>query len=141
MPANCEYNNNVTFNQRTGAIYVQTSVVVFSKHTLLAEAIISRLHQHLPHANLRIIAPDQPDAVDLVASTMPTAVIMDTTNLDIYLCSPITTLLQLFPSLKIICLSLQQQQVQVVSSQLYQPVSVHDLLEYIYPAQPQPPAG
>ncbi|GAB4436351.1 MAG: hypothetical protein Kow0031_18100 [Anaerolineae bacterium] len=116
-------------------VRVQTSIVLFSKRTLLAEAIASRLHQHLPEANLQIIAPDQLDAVDLVAQTNPTAVILDAADVDVFRYNPITTLLQLFPTLKIICLSLQQEQVQIVSSQLFQPVSVKDLLEYICPAQ------
>lgn len=115
---------------------MQTNVVVFSKRTLLAEALVSRLKQYLPDAELQIIAPDQLDAVDMVAQTNPAAVILDSADVDVFRYNPITTLLQLFPTLKIICLSLQQDQVQIVSSRLYQPVSIHDLLEHIALAQP-----
>jgi hypothetical protein len=113
---------------------VDTSIAIFSNHILLAEAIASRLRQHLSSVQFELISPDQPNAVEQIVNINPVAVILDTTDGEIFRHNPIHILLQVLPNVKIICVSLQQEQIQVVSSQMCNAGSVRDLLAFISPA-------
>ena len=110
---------------------MKNTIVIFGKHILLAEALVSRLRQYLSGAQVEVVSPDHPNAIEQIVNINPAAVILDTTDGDIFQHNPIQILLQVLPNLNIICVSLQQEDVQVVSSQMHHAMTVQDLLAFL----------
>ena len=115
---------------------VQTRVVILSDQSLFAEGIASRLRQYLQLVELEVVDPRQPDAMAQVTAARPSVVILDVTySGDTQVCS-LGNLLLSFPKLKVICLDLQQEQIQVVTSEQHTAVEVRDLVEEIKERRP-----
>ena len=106
-------------------------LVILSGRSLFAAGVASRLQQYLPEVELRIIDLRQPDAARQIASIQPAAVILDVTDPEVNQLLPLTQLLQLHPSLKVIHLDPHQADIQVITSKQYRATEVRDLIQMI----------
>ena len=111
----------------------QTSVVILSGRSLFAEGVASRLRQHLERFKLHTVDSRQDDALAQVVAVRPSAVILDASDPNVTDHCPLNTLLEALPSLKIIRLDPQRNQVQVVTSEQRQATEVSDLISLIEP--------
>ncbi|MBI4771438.1 MAG: response regulator transcription factor [Chloroflexi bacterium] len=109
-------------------------VVILSSRSLFVEGIASRLKQQMA-LELLTVDSRQDDALAQVIAARPTAVILDATDPDVTRHCPLSKLLSAMPSLKVIRLDPQQEQVQVVSSEQRPVGEVRDLIEVIEPSQ------
>ena len=110
---------------------MRTCVVILSSYLLFAEGIVSRLRQYLRLADLEIVDPRQPDAIDQIAVVQPSVVILDSRDSGITRFCPLSQLLRSFPELLIIYLDPERDQAQVVTSERCPAVRVRDLAEVI----------
>ena len=110
---------------------MQTRVVIFSNHQLLAEGVVSRLHEYLPRLEVTIIDSQQPDSLAHIVAIEPSVLILDVTDTEaVRLCS-LSKLLLLLPTVKILRLDPQQDEIQVVTMQKHPAHNVHDLVALI----------
>ncbi len=105
--------------------------VILSSHLLFAEGISKRLHQYLQQIELKIVNPQQPDAMAQIVAGRPAIVILDVTDAEVMEFCSLSKLLLSLPGSKVIQLDPGQEQIQVVSSQQHPAVEVHDLTEVI----------
>jgi len=113
-----------------------TRVAVLSTRSLFAEGIASQLRRHLDTIDLRSVDCQQRDAMAQIAAFQPAVVIVDASDPDIDARCPLSDLLQTFPSLKVIRVDPQDQQVQVLTSERRTAGTVDDLVGLI--AEPGP---
>ena len=106
-------------------------VVILSSHLLFAEGVANRLRQHLHQIPLEIVDPRQPNARTKIISTRPTIVVLDVTDTEVAQFCSLSQLLLWLPESKIIRLDPQKEQIQVLTSQEFPAVEVHDLVEVI----------
>ena len=105
--------------------------VILSGRSLFAAGVASRLQQYLPEVDLKIVDLRQADAAGQLATVRPAAIILDVTDPEIIQLLPLTRLLQLYPSLKVIHLDPHQPEIQVITSEQYRATEVRDLIEMI----------
>lgn len=115
---------------------MQTSVIILSSHSLLAEGIARRLQEYLQSADLEIVDPRQADALARIGTLQPSIVILDTTDSEVAEHCPLGKLLLSFPEVRVICLDPQGDQIQVVTGEKRKVVEVRDLAEVIEQSVP-----
>lgn len=106
-------------------------VVILSGHSLFAEGVASRLRQHLHELELEVVDPRQPDAIARITAARPSTVILDANDSEVIEACPLGRLLRALPALKVIRLDSQQQEIQVVTSELRSVSEVRDLIKVI----------
>ena len=108
-------------------------VVILSGRSLFAEGVASRLRQHSDQIELHNVDYRQADALAQVIALQPSTVILDATDPDVDTQCPLGSVLEALPSLKVLRLGPQQNQVQVVTSEQRQATEVSDLISLIEP--------
>lgn len=98
---------------------VQGCVVIISDQSLFIEGVTSRLRQYLKQVTLKIVDPRQPDVMTQIIAAQPSTVLIDGTNSKMDKLCSMNKLLFSLPLLKIIHLDLQQEHIQVVTSEQY----------------------
>ena len=111
----------------------KTLVVLLSRHTLFTEGVASRLKQYPKQVEVKIIDPEQPDALDEIVALEPSAVILDAADNEIADRCFSSTLLVSLPEVKLIRLHTEKEQVQIVTSTQYAAGKVSDLIQLIEP--------
>ncbi|MEP7356108.1 MAG: hypothetical protein ABI847_02575 [Anaerolineales bacterium] len=106
-------------------------LVVLSGKSLFAEGIATRLSQQLGEHQLVIIDARESGALQRVLAAEPTAVILDASDAEVAGMCPINALLNVMPALKIVRLHLQNDDIQVVTSQRHPAAQVQDLVALI----------
>lgn len=106
-------------------------LVILSGRSLFAAGVASRLQQYMPEVELRIIDLRQADAARQIGSVQPAAVIVDVTDPEVNQLLPLTQLLQIHPSLKVVHLDPHQAEIRVITSEQYRATEVRDLLRMI----------
>jgi hypothetical protein len=109
----------------------RTHVVILSGHSLFAESVADRLREYLQQVELEIVDLRQPDAMTRVTAAGPSIVILDVTDASVAQICSLSDLLLSLPKLKVIRLDMEQDQVQVVTSEHRPAVKVRDLVEVI----------
>lgn len=108
-------------------------VVILSSKSLFAEGVASLLREQLDQIELEVISPRESDVFDQINSVAPTALILDTTDLEVDQFCPLTTLLAMVPDVKIIRLDPRFEKIQVVTSEQKLAGEVSDLIDMILP--------
>ncbi len=108
-------------------------VVILSSKSLFAEGVASLLREQLDQIELEVISPRESDVFDQINSTAPTALILDTTDLEVDQYCPLTTLLEKLPTVKIVRLDPRFEKIQVVTSEQKLAGEVSDLIDVILP--------
>ena len=104
-------------------------VVVLMGRSLFAAGVISRM-QHLNRFDLQVVDGRQANAIAQVMALQPSAVILDETDPESKHCS-LDKLLFALPSLKVIRLNPQSDQIQVIQWEWRQASEVSDLIQAI----------
>ena len=110
---------------------METRVVIFSSHQLLAEGVASRLHQYLPQLELTFVDSRQPDSLAQVKAVQPSVLILDVSDTEAARLCSLSQLLLLLPTVKVFRLDPQQDQIQVVTLEKHPAQNVHDLVTLI----------
>ena len=106
-------------------------VVILSSHSLYVEGIASRLRQHLDEDAIHTVDARQTAALERVIAARPSVVILDETDPEVARQFSLSTLLNALPMLTIIRLDVQQDQIQVVTSEQRSVEHVSDLIAVI----------
>ena len=106
-------------------------VIILSSRSLFVEGVATRLRQQLAEQDVQTIDARQADVLNLVIAGQPSVVILDATDEEAAQACPVGDLLKALPSLKIIRLDPQQNQIQVVTSEQRVVHEVRDLIDVI----------
>jgi len=115
-----------------------TNVIILSGHSLFAEAIASRLRQFPQEVEVSVVDVRQLESLVEIASKKPSVVIMDANDLDIMQLCPLRELVFTNPDLRVMSLNSQNEQIQVVSSQLHRVLDADDLIQVIQSGKAEP---
>lgn len=108
----------------------QIRVVILSGRSLFTEGLASRLRQLAEQFIVHQIDSRQADALDRVIAAQPSTVILDVTDED-FDRSWIGAMVDALPSVKIIRVDPEQQNIQVVTSERRQAGDVSHLIDLI----------
>ena len=106
-------------------------VIILSSRSLFVEGVATRLRQHLAEQDVVTVDARQADVLTSVVAAQPSVVILDATDVEAAQACPVGDLLKALPSLKIIRLDPQQNQIQVVVSEQRVVHEVRDLIDVI----------
>lgn len=109
---------------------MRVRVVVLMGRSLFAAGVISRMQQHQNKFDLQVVDSRQPNAVAQVMAIQPFVVILDEADPESRHCS-LDELLTALPSLRVIRLNPQSDQIQVIQWEWRQATEVHDLIQAI----------
>lgn len=114
---------------------VQTRIVILSGHSLFAEGIASRLQQDTNRVEVISIDFDQGNYLAQIAEIQPSTVFIDSQDAQATKCSLLCELLIAFPDLTLVRLTVDQKDVQVITSQKQCFEEVQDLIEILLPPE------
>ena len=114
----------------------KNSVVILSDRSLFIEGVTNRLQQYLHQVTLKIIDPRQPNMLAQIIATKPSIVLLDGTDPKIAEFCSLGQLMSSLPVLKVIHLDLQQQYIQVVTSEQHPVTEIRDLVGMIEQSVP-----
>jgi DNA-binding NarL/FixJ family response regulator len=97
---------------------------------LFAEGMAARLSQLLSQP-LTVVDARSPQALQQVIARRPAVVILDAADEDVDRLCPLSGLLNALPAVKIVRLHVQDDQIQVITSQRHTPGRVQDLVTLI----------
>jgi len=107
------------------------SIVILSARSLFADGVASQLRQAAKDLELTVLDPKQPEAIDQIVDARPSVIIMDGGDNELARLCPLSYLVSMLPSVKIIWLKPQQDVVQLVTSEQRIATQVSDLIEMI----------
>ena len=110
---------------------MRQQVVILSDHSLFAEGVASRFQQYPERVALHFVHPRDEDSFDQIAAIQPAAVILSLSEADERENCLLCDLISAFPSIRIIRLIVDQDPVQVITSQQSQLNEVRDLLDLL----------
>jgi len=114
---------------------MRTRVVILSGHSLFAEGIASRLQQYAEQVEVVFVDPGQEDYLDQVADLKPSTVFIDAQDTKTNQCCLLCELLIAFPDIALVRLTVDQKDVQVITSQKQCFGEVQDLIEILLPPE------
>jgi hypothetical protein len=94
-----------------------TCIVILSSGSVFVEGIASSLRQQMQASDLRTIDSGRADTLAQVVSAQPALVIADAADSRLEQVCPLNGLLAAFPALTVIRLDLQQERMQVITSE------------------------
>ena len=106
-------------------------VVILSGQSLFTEGVASRLRNHLSQLELVVIDPRGTDAIEQITVSQPSSVIMDASDTEVSELCPLNDILMAVPTVKVLRLDPQQEQIQVVTSEQKVAGQVRDLVDVI----------
>lgn len=106
-------------------------VAILSNHSLFAEGVATRLRQEEQRLEIHYLDPRQHSVVDHIAALQPDVVIIDATDTESDQICTLCTLLSALPTIRIIRLAAQEQEVQIITSQRLVFAGVLDLIELL----------
>jgi hypothetical protein len=106
-------------------------IVILSGHSLFSEGVASRLRQYPERVDVRFVDPQQPDYLEQIKAIRPAAVIIDAADTDSMQCCLLCDLLVALVNVTIICLELQHQDIQVVTSSQHPLAEAIDIINII----------
>jgi DNA-binding NarL/FixJ family response regulator len=112
---------------------MHTRIVILSGHSLFAEGIASRLQQYTEQMEVVFVDPGQDEYLEQVENIQPSAVFIDALDAKITQCCFLSELLIEFPNITLVRLTVDQKDVQVISSKKRQFDDVQDLINIFLP--------
>ena len=112
---------------------MRTRVVILSGHSLFAEGIASRLQQYAEQVEVVFIDPGQDEYLERVDHLQPSTVFIDALDSKTNQCCMLCELLIEFPNITLVRLTVDQKDVQVISSKKQQFDDVQDLVNIFLP--------
>jgi len=110
----------------------QTRVVILSAHSLFIAGIVNRLKQYPQQVDLTVLDPlESPGYVERIIKIQPSTLILDSFRDDEQTVHPLPQLLNALPSLRVVCLDIKKDYIQVVNSSTCSVERVRELLEII----------
>ncbi len=110
---------------------MRQQVVILSDHSLFAQGVASRFAQYPERVHLHFVNPRDDDSYDQIAAIQPDAVILSSSEADMKENCLLCDLISTFPSIRIIRLAVDNDPVQVITSQQSQLNEVRDLLDLL----------
>jgi len=110
---------------------MRQQVVILSDHSLFAQGVASRFEQYPERVNLHFVNPRDQDSFDQIAEIQPNVVILSASEADMKENCLLCDLISTFPSIRIIRLAVDNDPVQVITSQQSQLNEVRDLLDLL----------
>ena len=111
----------------------RTHVVILSGHSLFAEGIASRLQQYAGQVEVVFIDPGHEDYLAQISELQASIVFIDAMDSKTTQCCLLCELLIEFPCIRLVRLTVDQKDVQVVSSSKQQFDDVQDLINIFLP--------
>ena len=96
---------------------MQQQVVILSDHSIFSQGVASRFSQYPERVQLHFVNPQDDDSFDRIAVIEPDAVILSASEADMKEQCTLCDLVSAFPSIRIIRLAVDQDPVQVITSQ------------------------
>jgi hypothetical protein len=110
----------------------QTQVVILSAQSLFIEGVVNRLKQYPQRIDLTVLNPSKDkDYLGHIIKIQPSTLILDSFPEDIHKVEPLPFLLKAIPNLRVICLDIKKNYIQVVNSSTRSVERVGELLEII----------
>jgi hypothetical protein len=106
-------------------------VVILSKYSLFSEGVASRFQQYPERVEIYFIDPQNQDYLERISAIQPSAVILNTSEVDSENRCLLCSLLATFPEIMIIRLAVEQDLVQVITSQQNRMDEIRDLLDLL----------
>jgi DNA-binding NarL/FixJ family response regulator len=106
-------------------------VVILSNHSLFAEGVATRLRQEQQRLEIHYLDPHQQRFIEQIAALQPDGVIINATDTESEQICTLCTLLADLPTIRIIRLAVQEQDVQVITSQRLVFAEVLDLVDLL----------
>ncbi len=110
---------------------MRQQVVILSDHSLFAQGVASRFEQLPERVALHFVHPRDEDCFEQIAAIGPDVVILNASETDMKERCILCDLLSAFPSIRIIRLAVDQDPVQVITSQQSHITEVRDLLDLL----------
>ncbi|MEW6404214.1 MAG: hypothetical protein AB1649_20650 [Chloroflexota bacterium] len=110
---------------------MRQQVVILSDHSLFAQGVASRFKQYPERVHLHFVNPRDDDSFNRIAAIQPAAVILSSSESDMREKCLLCDLVSTFPSIRIIRLAVDQDPVQVITSQQSRLKEVRDLLDLL----------
>ena len=114
---------------------MHTCIVILSGHSLLLEGIATRLRQIPSRVEVVFVDPEQENYIEQITASQPLAILMDTLGSKNTQCYLLGELLLAFPNITLLRLTVDQTNVQMVTSQKRCFMEVQDLLHVLTPPQ------
>ena len=111
---------------------LQKRVIVFSRHSIFMDGVVSRLRQDPQSGVIHFIDANNPDYIQKITDVQASVVILDAVDSEESRCCLLCELLTAFPSITIIRLEVDAKDVQVISSSPYKLDNVQDLIDLIW---------
>ncbi len=111
------------------------SIVILSSGDLFADGIASRLRQYDKEVRLSIVNPQDSDYLVQIEATDPVAVILNAKEADPKNQCLLCGLLNTFPNLDILRLTMEPDMVQVIRNRKIYLERVHDLIDLLRKGQ------
>jgi len=106
-------------------------VIILAGQSLIANGVTNRFHQLKTHFDFDVVDLDESDALEKLIQAEPSVIVMDIDDPKVSAELPIQTLMDMFPTLKIVCLSPESSQTRVIQW-AFQPINqITDLINVL----------
>lgn len=114
---------------------MRSNVAILSEHSLFAEGIASRLLQHVEKVDVIFIDPVRDAYLERIAEMQPSTVFIDALNVKTTQCCLLCELLIAFPNITLVRLTVDQEDLQVITSRTQHFDDVQDLINIFMPSE------
>ena len=114
---------------------MHTRIVILSRHSLLIEGIATRLRQMPDRVEVFFVDPEQGNYIEQISACQPIVILMDAFYPQNKQYCLLGELLLTFPSITLLRFTVDQTNVQVVTSQKRCFVEMKDLIRVLTPSQ------
>ena len=108
------------------------SVIVISNRNIFAEGVVNRLRQQIPVNKIHFVNWEDYDYKQQVIEINPSVIMVDSSDDEDPEWCLLSELLNNFPSITIVRLKLQEEDVQVITSSSEVVTNVQDLIDLIW---------
>ena len=117
---------------------MRSNVAILSGHSLFAEGIASRLQQYVEQIEVIFVDPVREAYLERIGEIQPSTVFIDALNAKTTQCCLLCELLIAFPNITLVRLTVDQKDVQVITSCKQHFEDVQDLINIFMPPQASP---
>jgi DNA polymerase/3'-5' exonuclease PolX len=110
---------------------MESKIAILTAHSLLADGLISRLHDYPEAAELKVFNGQEPDVLNQLIAFKPQVLILEEEETQSSNTVSLKQILAILPTLLVIYLHLGRPEVQVIQSEQCPAPGVKELLEII----------
>ena len=114
---------------------MHTRIVILSRHSLLIEGIATRLRQMPDRVEVFFVDPEQDDYIQQITANQPMVILMDAFHSTNRQRNLLGEVLLALPNITLLRLTVDQTNVQVVTSQKRCFLEMQDLIRVLAPPQ------